>query len=175
MKNLLYTYILACTFSSCAEGLPGDIYLAITQDGYVTYYLDDNDCVPYGMIYGTYYGPCIEGTYNFEYGITSGAYWYGTYYIYANIGTTGFLFGVDGDDNYFTFYCSYDGSSITNRQGEAVKGKLIKKEDDVEIKEYELPDYTIIVKQTKQQDKSISSPTQGGKNYSINTNAPIKF
>jgi hypothetical protein len=148
MKKILFFLLIPICLASCSEGLPGDIYLSISDDGNLTYYWDDNDCIPYGLIYGYYYGPCTEGTYSFEYGVSSG-YWYGTYSIYANLGTTGLFGGSNGEDNYFSLSCTLSGSTITGREGNIVRAKTIKKTETTIEREYYLPDYTIRVVEQK--------------------------
>lgn len=159
MKHILSICILSLLLPSCFEGYPGDIYFSVTQDGTVTYYNDNNYCLPYGFYYGNYYGPCTEGTYSFEYGLYTGSYWYGTYYIYENPGTSGFLYAEDGTDNYFNLHCTYGGSVIYGREGQPLQGKTHKGENEMQITEYLLPGYTVVIEQAKRESTAAIQKT----------------
>lgn len=107
--------------TSCGkDGIDGETYLSISDDGNcISSYTDDNPCIPYGFSYGVSYGPCDEGTYDYEYYFCSSSGWYGTYSIYVNEGTEGgFLHnGEDGSDEWSTFYLGTGGGYIL-RKGE---------------------------------------------------------
>ncbi len=131
-KNLLFLFVSGIVLlSSCGkDGMNGKSFLAIHDSEYsnevCTRYWDDNDDIPYGFSYGTYY-QTKPGTYNYEYdvsvydsntGVEVGTTTVsGNYTITINLGEKGGLLkdGKDGSDKHYDFYCDFAGADITHQ------------------------------------------------------------
>jgi len=117
--KLSFLLMIVAILTNCTgeDGEDGNVYLSINEytNSTITKYWDDNDDIPYGLDYGTYYS-VNEGIFNYSYtvraeenGYTSEKLFEGTYTITREKGEDG-GFMSDGDDaldSYYDFYCGF--------------------------------------------------------------------
>lgn len=120
MKKLFLLAAVAIgALTSCSEdGKDGKYYIRVCNVASVSSYWDNNPCVPYGLTYYTYYGPCSgTGSYSYDYDLSSGGGWYGTYSVSVNKGGSKSLFkdGANGADRYYSLNLYSSGLSTSYR------------------------------------------------------------
>jgi hypothetical protein len=145
---LLLALFAASFFSGCGEdGEPGEAYISFDWDWYVDYYNDNNYDVP-GTIYEYTNYWTSPGTYSYDYGCSDGAgnFWgyYGTYTITINPGEEGSMFtdGDDGEDNYFRFSMSGNGTSfyLLKENPEKIKKESLNEVNELDLSQYDKVD-----------------------------------
>jgi hypothetical protein len=133
MKQITLIIALASTllFSCGTDGEDGQYYISVSNNACIMDYTDNNSCVPYGMSYNYYYGPCSNTgskTYTFHY--CSGSGWTGSYSVYINSGEDKKTFkdGADGADRYYDIDLDGDGLHSSYRGAENAKNEFSQKD-----------------------------------------------